>query len=181
MKFFVEDQLNVAHDLFPSSKFQSTLPPNTYYVFTSDRYVTVKKLVPEVVDFINKGYFQPAPVFELFVYRAHMMLSTLLILASNFNLDVRGVNENYTRLVNGCFQCHRHTRPDKGKLLKCAHCASVYYCSRDCQRAHWKEHKRDCDDMRRENERWKRGEQRPPEDKGEEAKKDEARAGDDVD
>ena len=34
---------------------------------------------------------------------------------------------------------------ETGKLLTCARCRSVWYCSADCQRAHWKKvHKREC-------------------------------------
>ena len=32
-----------------------------------------------------------------------------------------------------------------GKLLKCAQCGKFYYCSRDCQKKHWKNtHKHEC-------------------------------------
>jgi hypothetical protein len=30
------------------------------------------------------------------------------------------------------------------KLQRCAGCHSVRYCSTDCQRAHWREHRKDC-------------------------------------
>eukprot|EP00804_Cyclotella_cryptica_P013918 CCRYP_002436-RA/>CCRYP_002436-RA protein AED:0.29 eAED:0.29 QI:0/-1/0/1/-1/1/1/0/523 len=34
-----------------------------------------------------------------------------------------------------------------GKLQQCSRCKSVIYCGRDCQKAHWKEHKMVCKDL----------------------------------
>ncbi|KAF2752127.1 hypothetical protein M011DRAFT_391635, partial [Sporormia fimetaria CBS 119925] len=33
----------------------------------------------------------------------------------------------------------------KSTTVKCARCKDVYYCNAECQKAHWKEHKRICD------------------------------------
>ena len=33
---------------------------------------------------------------------------------------------------------------EKDKLLVCGRCKSVFYCSADCQRPHWKKHKKTC-------------------------------------
>jgi MYND finger len=38
-----------------------------------------------------------------------------------------------------CFQCGKTT-----EVKRCANCQSAWYCSRDCQKAHWKVHKRTC-------------------------------------
>mmetsp|Transcript_41574 Transcript_41574/g.100123 ORF Transcript_41574/g.100123 Transcript_41574/m.100123 type:complete len:481 (+) Transcript_41574:1-1443(+) len=43
-------------------------------------------------------------------------------------------------LVPVCNQC----RNDSKKLLACAGCKQVHYCSKECQREHWKEHKPIC-------------------------------------
>ena len=32
----------------------------------------------------------------------------------------------------------------KSTLLKCSRCKSVFYCSKECQKSHWKAHKQDC-------------------------------------
>lgn len=40
---------------------------------------------------------------------------------------------------NTCATCQKTE-----SLKKCAKCHSITYCSRDCQKAHWKTHKRDC-------------------------------------
>lgn len=42
--------------------------------------------------------------------------------------------------VRSCRLCDK----TDGKLLVCSRCKSVRYCSRDCQRLHWKAHKNDC-------------------------------------
>ena len=32
----------------------------------------------------------------------------------------------------------------KGKMLKCANCIGAYYCSKECQKLHYKDHKNNC-------------------------------------
>ena len=43
-----------------------------------------------------------------------------------------------------CTACERSQDLGEKKFKKCARCQQVRYCSTDCQRAHWREHKRDC-------------------------------------
>ena len=33
------------------------------------------------------------------------------------------------------------------KRLQCSRCQSITYCSAECQRAHWKQHKKSCEDF----------------------------------
>ena len=42
--------------------------------------------------------------------------------------------------AGACAHCERH----EPTLSSCSRCGLVKYCSRDCQRAHWKEHKPLC-------------------------------------
>ncbi len=39
-----------------------------------------------------------------------------------------------------CKSCH--TRMDK--ILRCSQCKKVYYCNIECQKKHWKQHKKKC-------------------------------------
>lgn len=45
-----------------------------------------------------------------------------------------------TELAQVCAKCNN----TEGELKKCTKCKSVLYCNRKCQRAHWKEHKKQC-------------------------------------
>jgi hypothetical protein len=45
-------------------------------------------------------------------------------------------------LGRACAHCERL----KKNMFKCAKCESVYYCSPECQRAHWPTHERECGD-----------------------------------
>ena len=45
------------------------------------------------------------------------------------------------------FKCDKCFRTDK-KLINCGSCRLTRYCSRECQKSHWKEHKGFC-------EKWK--------------------------
>ncbi|KAJ5909946.1 MYND domain protein [Penicillium tannophilum] len=44
---------------------------------------------------------------------------------------------------NNCLNCNK-SRADIGSLKQCSKCKSARYCSRDCQKANWKQHKKDC-------------------------------------
>ena len=46
--------------------------------------------------------------------------------------------------VPSCQKCHK-TEEQIGKALRhCAKCKKTLYCSTECQRGHWKLHKKDC-------------------------------------
>ncbi len=50
-----------------------------------------------------------------------------------------------SKLKHSCLKCgNREKKDGGGKLMKCARCKSVSYCSRECQREDWKEHKVYC-------------------------------------
>ncbi|CAG8017467.1 unnamed protein product [Penicillium olsonii] len=45
---------------------------------------------------------------------------------------------------DGCRVCDNACKPDGSDLMNCSRCHTAKYCSRDCQRADWKEHKLVC-------------------------------------
>ncbi|KAK3333065.1 hypothetical protein B0T19DRAFT_381678 [Cercophora scortea] len=46
--------------------------------------------------------------------------------------------------TGGCLACGRDKARDGSELRTCAKCRKAKYCSRSCQRAHWKKHKSQC-------------------------------------
>ena len=52
-------------------------------------------------------------------------------------------DKNVFTAVNGCVTC-RKSVPAVAELKKCKACRYVYYCSKECQRADWPRHKREC-------------------------------------
>lgn len=45
-----------------------------------------------------------------------------------------------TAEARACAGCQATDKP----LQKCAACSAVLYCGRECQRAHWRQHKQHC-------------------------------------
>lgn len=43
---------------------------------------------------------------------------------------------------SGCAECHK--AGDQSTLSVCSRCRKVFYCSKECQRAHWGTHKTTC-------------------------------------
>eukprot|EP00977_Amphora_coffeiformis_P011091 scaffold2655_cov179-Amphora_coffeaeformis.AAC.24 len=46
--------------------------------------------------------------------------------------------------VNACSVCHAKTGDGGTALLRCVRCRSQWYCSRDCQKKDWQQHKKMC-------------------------------------
>jgi hypothetical protein len=41
-------------------------------------------------------------------------------------------------------QCHNCDKVIQGSIRVCSSCKKVCYCNRECQKAHWKKHKKSC-------------------------------------
>lgn len=50
---------------------------------------------------------------------------------------------NVTPTDSNCLNCNK-SRAETGSMKQCSKCKSARYCSRDCQKADWKQHKRNC-------------------------------------
>ena len=59
-----------------------------------------------------------------------------------FDFDGAGMALNISG--DGCQHCHKEKSRDGRNLLKCSRCGIAKYCSAECQRADWKEHKKVC-------------------------------------
>lgn len=46
-------------------------------------------------------------------------------------------------LPAACAKCGAASKSDGGVLMRCARCESVGYCSKACQVAHWKVHRKE--------------------------------------
>jgi hypothetical protein len=93
-----------------------------------------KKLKPgtptgDILDAVLAG--KDGPINE----KAKSGLARLQMLARLSNCDV----------VKACCHCKkRETQMDNAKLMKCQRCKITYYCSKECQVADWKGHKKIC-------------------------------------
>ena len=56
------------------------------------------------------------------------------------------LNDPYQQPGNysGCCFCSRVSQADGQPLMRCGGCNTFAYCSKQCQTAHWPNHKRDC-------------------------------------
>ena len=53
-------------------------------------------------------------------------------------------------------QCPLGGKVERSKMLYCTRCSDQYYCSRDCQKAHWSKHREECKEWAEENARFER-------------------------
>lgn len=79
---------------------------------------------------------------ELNVIKDHMLDLTALLnrsevsrLAAEWNVDLN---------LFKCHTCNVQQKQLNFKLRRCGGCGEVYYCSKECQQAHWKQHKLSC-------------------------------------
>lgn len=66
--------------------------------------------------------------------------------SSNPNISSVLVPSSSTRLegLNECHNCGKDKKEDGKELMKCSRCRIARYCSSECQRGDWKEHKKVC-------------------------------------
>ncbi|KAJ7496284.1 hypothetical protein B0H11DRAFT_2000425 [Mycena galericulata] len=61
----------------------------------------------------------------------------------NYNVDESQYKEEAAIAVYACSICNK-TTDDRNTLRRCARCKRVWYCSKECQKADWKTHKKYC-------------------------------------
>uniref|UniRef100_A0A383W4U2 MYND-type domain-containing protein n=1 Tax=Tetradesmus obliquus TaxID=3088 RepID=A0A383W4U2_TETOB len=80
--------------------------------------------------------------------RLDMHCSSMALCLDHYRLEVLGRDSYKTAgpAFGGCANCKALQRSDGsgGRLLACSACGCVFYCSKDCQKAHWREHKPQC-------------------------------------
>jgi tetratricopeptide (TPR) repeat protein len=142
------DGLYIEPALELSTFFRSSTPVNLHYlrpaveggdtdVETMDYYAVL--LLREAISYYGRSAILApghSPVPEaMFWYRQCS------------NMEERDANHPLVRLEREIRKHCAHCRADlpEGKQPCCVECKAVYYCSRDCQVAHWKAgHKKDC-------------------------------------
>jgi hypothetical protein len=121
-----------------------------FYIVAGDsagRYTMTPGPMPASLrSMFDKGIAIPADVADTTLLRQSQMLTTLTVLGDGYRQDVLGKRgSKYTATSHGCAHCAATGREGGGKLLLCASCGVVAYCSRECQVAHWKAaHKQMC-------------------------------------
>jgi hypothetical protein len=86
----------------------------------------------DILDAVVAG--EDGPINE----KAESSLARLQGLARLSNFD----NKTFIKMCNHCRKCE--TQMDSVKLMKCQRCKLAYYCSKECQVANWKSHKKMC-------------------------------------
>ncbi|WIA19746.1 hypothetical protein OEZ85_005666 [Tetradesmus obliquus] len=75
--------------------------------------------------------------------RLDMHCSSMALCLDHYRLEVLGRDSYKTAgpAFGGCANCKALQRSDGsgGRLLACSACGCVFYCSKDCQKAHWRE------------------------------------------
>jgi hypothetical protein len=94
------------------------------------------------LDFVTRQHAAgriAAGVMEATLLRQSVLLTSLAVFGDGYRQDVLGRRgSKYTATARGCATCAAREKEGGGKLLLCAACGVVAYCSKRCQAAHWK-------------------------------------------
>ena len=64
-----------------------------------------------------------------------------------------------SRICSNCNAGYGINPPISGPAQRCARCKNVWYCDRQCQKSHWREHKKSCQELhlqrKTEKKEWK--------------------------
>lgn len=136
------------------------LDTNEVLVQAESAHNTVAVL-KEVSEYLRGSFVSPplreisvhSPVVEVldaFAIRRDVLEEELMEIRgviSTFTVDTVEVIHNKYKsiIVNKCLFCRKAAVDCASKkLLKCSRCSAAAYCSRECQKGHWKSHKETC-------------------------------------
>lgn len=93
----------------------------------------VRKMVPDIQEWLKKGKAVPAPVFEALMMRLGCLLGSISMCLDHFRVEILG-RETYKAIgpQMGCAQCGACVRKDteEGRLMACGACGAAFYCSK---------------------------------------------------
>lgn len=142
-----------------SQRIKEGLGKDVIHLFMCDKYENVLKMrsVNGTVSLYTKYSQVPTSSFPLptpnFDYKTEVVSALVcmdnpdvFVAAIHTAAQIEGMHSQVTTLVmdvpaeNCCHSC----MTEEGKLKRCTGCGVAKYCSKECQTAHWKEHKKVC-------------------------------------
>jgi MYND finger len=112
--------------------------------------IRTKEIPPTLTAILQSGYAVEGSTFTHVCTRRNMILVTIALILDEMRSEVfeKG-NPKREFLVSRMVQCGLHgctnTKCANGRpLLQCARCKGSFYCCKDHQVRHWKEHKPNC-------------------------------------
>ena len=87
----------------------------------------------------------PDGIFYLVRSRQMGALTTFTIMIENYRMDELGRHEHARTMIRalGCGCCGA-SEADGVSFSFCSRCKFIVYCSKECQKEHWKKHKTIC-------------------------------------
>ena len=96
--------------------------------------VVVISQIVQVLRIASRGEEEMNVIISLLVVTRGMWLGNVTVTTG------RGIVDNSSNKSLRCNGC-RKVQSEKAKFLQCSKCKAVKYCSRNCQKKHWQEHK----------------------------------------
>lgn len=93
----------------------------------------------------SPGVLCPAGIYNLVRLRQNGALAMISILIENYRSDELGGVEHAPSMVRalGCGGCGA-SEPEGVSFNFCSRCKFIVYCSKECQKSHWRTHKTKC-------------------------------------
>ena len=130
------------HDALPP-EFAELLRKNTEHGYEQEKALTSLREAVGAAEFDSQPQFEPFR--RQLASFAEMTRRAELGMAELFRHDAEastGLLETITN-KNKCASCGV-MKNDEMRFYKCARCKATHYCSKECQKDHWKSHKKEC-------------------------------------